>query len=216
MYQNVKMRRSYISQIFRVNKPTWNFLKNRNHEVLFFTDEIDILLVRALDLSHPEWTFTRIDQIGPEDDLLDINKSTKSSNNPDKIDWEPLIDYFREITGDRVEKVFIEHLPSREIPGILRVTGSGALQDDLERLVGRESSHKWNLVINSNCALIQSIVELGPNIRSNEISATLMAQVWDNIRLQAGLLKDNALSDVVYRQQKFMLLVVTQLLQQNS
>ncbi|NUO79729.1 molecular chaperone HtpG [candidate division KSB1 bacterium] len=192
-------------------------MQSRNREVLFFTDPIDVVLVRILSEVHSKYSFIRIDQIGADESAKPVKPAAEAStgvkepqaaeeikDKKEETDWEPLSELFREIAGERINKVSIEALPSRDLPAILRVTDAGAKQDDLSRLMGGEAKHKWHLVINSNCPLIKTMARIGPGVRATAIPMGMVGQIWDNIRISSGLLKGDELMDAARRNHDFL------------
>lgn len=182
-------------------------LRNRNREVLWLTGRFDPLLIRTLAAAHRDWSFVRVDQLGV------VETAQTSTSAPDSAthatDWTNLTELFREIAGSRVTRVSVEPLPSLEIPAVLNVTEAAAVEDDLRRLVGKEADtdRHWHLALNTNSPLIQRLGALGSKVRSEEVAAAIVAQIWDNVRLSANLLTGEHFSAALQRSREFLLLV---------
>jgi molecular chaperone HtpG len=193
-------------------------LRSRNREVLYFTDHSDAVLVQVLGQARPELSFTRVDQIEAIENLqpgtgLPRSEATPHGEILQVIDWDPLLDLFREITDDVINRVSVAKLPSRDIPAVLSRTQQGVRDDVFSLFKDTGSSvEKGQLVINTACPLIQSLGRLGAGIRTARLPMELVGRIWDNVQLSAGLLEGQSLADAVRRSQKFLDLVAEKLI----
>jgi molecular chaperone HtpG len=193
--------------------------RSRNREVLFLTDRVDAALVQVLGQAQGNCSFVRIDQIESIEDLQFKNPEPVTDSSPDKqtseaIDWNPLLDLFREIAGTSITKASVASLPSREIPAILSQTEEAIKQDAFNVLLGNDAAdtRKWRLIVNKNCPLIQRLGQLGPDICEARLPVELVAQIWINVRLGAGLLEGQSLFEAVSCRHAFLNLIAEQML----
>ena len=49
--------------------------------------------------------------------------------------------------------------------------------------------------------------KLGDRVRSDKLSVAIAAQIWDNVRMTAGLLEEQQLADALRRNREFLNLV---------
>jgi molecular chaperone HtpG len=193
-------------------------LRNRNREVLYFTEPEDPLLVQIFGRTRPDLPFARVDQVNTIEDIQPPSSQPPDSAAPphgeQATDWSPLLELFREVAGDGVNKVSAASLPSRDIPAILSLTGEDVMQDVLSSLIGDDvaNAQKRRLVINTNCSLIQNLGRLGAGTSADRLRAELVARIWDNVLLSAGLLEGESLAAAIRRHQAFLNLIAEQLI----
>lgn len=188
-------------------------LNSRNHEVLHLTDALDPLLVQVLSKEKEDWSFVRVDQVDAIDSIETTISPSPTDAGEKEIDWTPLLELFRAIAGDSVHRVSIAKLPSRDIPVILSRTEEGVRHEAFSFFTDNDNSDavKGQLVLNSNCRLIQNLGRLGPGIATSRLPVELVTQIWTNLQLRAGLLDSEQLADALRRNEDFLNLIVEQL-----
>jgi len=188
-------------------------LNSRNREVLHLTNALDPFLIQVLSKEKEDWSFVRVDQV----DAIDSIETTISPSPADTIekemDWSPLLELFRATAGDSVHRVSIAKLPSRDIPVILSRTEEGVRHEAFSLFTASDNAAavKGQLVLNSNCRLIQNLGRLGPRVAASRLPVELVTQIWTNLQMRSGLLDAEQLAGALRRNEDFLNLVIEQL-----
>jgi hypothetical protein len=160
-------------------------------------------VLRVLSTHHPEWVLVRVDETGilKEPDTAEPQAPGKSH--------DLLVELFREACGDRVVKIAVEALPSRDVPAVLRVSQTAALEDDLRRVLLSEADgdSKWTLILNSQSEFVQQLERIASAEGSSEIARAMAVQVFDSTLIGSGILKGEGLRAALQRQRDFLSLV---------
>lgn len=188
-------------------------LNSRNREVLHLTNALDPFLIQVLSKEKEDWSFVRVDQVDAIDSIETTISPSAADTIEEEMDWSPLLELFRATAGDSVHRVSIAKLPSRDIPVILSRTEEGVRHEafSLFTVSDNTAAVKGQLVLNSNCRLIQNLGRLGPRVAASRLPVELVTQIWTNLQMRSGLLDAEQLAGALRRNEDFLNLVIEQL-----
>ncbi len=191
--------------------------RNRNREVLFCTHPLDLLVIEFLKKAHPDWDLMRVDEAKFELDASpssSAQQSTSTTNvqHPD-VHSDSLTDLMRRVTAGEVARISVVTLPSKEIPAVLQMGENGVEKELINKWTDQRHQEKPDreLLLNSDSPLIQRLIELTHQSGTNQVVTGLATQLWDHVRLNAGLLSEDELLRLARRNAEFLTLVAYEL-----
>lgn len=188
--------------------------RNRNREVLFCTHPLDSLIVELLKQAHPDWQLLRVDEAPLVPDSIQSNEAQEAPQSA-TTSVQALSELMRRISGGGISRISAVSLPSKEIPAVLQL-GDGWVQKELlNKLMANELAERPDrtLLLNTDSTLIQRLIALCNEGSTSEIVLGLATQLWDHVRLNAGMLSEDELMQVVRRNAEFLTLVAQEMSQ---
>lgn len=168
--------------------------KARNYDVLILDSPLTPHFIGKLEQSNEKLQFKRVDA-----DTVDklIEKDEEVPSKLSKEEQDTLMPVFQEQLGEEKYLVKFESLHETDAPAVITQSEFMRRMVDQEKMRGGSSMMPefYNIAINSNHPLIQTVMEAKTEARKKKLAK----QIVDLAKLQRGLLKGEELTEFVKR-----------------